>query len=107
MKPMSAPANCPSCSDLVRNVVDVDAHTDLVIDADQVGANVGNVNVVTVAEGTGLWLVECRDRPGPPGPPERYDAEVPPALFTVHICPVVPGTWAAAAAELELEGAAS
>jgi hypothetical protein len=99
---MSAPHPCAACGDLVRQVVDVDAHEEISINADQVAASDGNVVVVTVAGVTGLWLVEIHARPGPPGDPEQYRTKLPPPLWQLHVCPLLPAHWPAAAIELEV-----
>jgi hypothetical protein len=101
----SAPKPCPACGDAVRQVVDANNGAEYFIDAAQVGAAVGNVVVVQVAPPLGVWLVEVHDTPGPPGPAERWELNVPPPLWAMHVCPLVPVTWRAATEQLVEEEA--
>lgn len=100
-RPLSAPAPCAECGDVVRRVVDIQAQTELLIDADQVGADRGNVTVWKVGV-SGLWIVEVHAQPGPPPPLEQWDRTPPPALFAVHVCPLLPASWATAATVTEV-----
>lgn len=106
MRPLSAPKPCAVCSSPVRDVVDAHSQEQLIIDAAQVGADVGNVVVITISAPAGLWLVEVYDQPGPPPPPTRWELNVPPALWSVHVCSSVPVTWPQLAAVAEAEAEA-
>lgn len=107
MTPLSAPQPCPDCGSLVRRVVDVHRGDELRIDADQAGADRGTVIVVEISPPAWLWLVYVYDTPGTPEPKAQWDVQVPPALFAVHVCALVPAAWPKVADVVDMEAAAS